>query len=108
MRRLAVLAALLALMASTAAASPSVPKLSLGIAGDPGRFQAQTGQQSAIRSFFLGWQQGQTWGTRFPRMLQLMGPIPMFHIGTKGRNRKEAITPRKVANGLGDGYLIAL
>jgi hypothetical protein len=108
MRRLAVLAALLALTASTAAASPSVAKLSLGIAGDPSRFQVQTGQQSAVRSFFLGWQQGQTWGTRFPRMLELMGPIPMFHIGTKGRNRKEAITPRRIANGVGDGYLIAL
>jgi hypothetical protein len=41
-------------------------------------------------------------------MLDRMRPIPMFHIGTKGRNKKEAITPLQIANGAGDAYLVAL
>lgn len=108
MRRLLVAAVIAAAFVPQAAGVPSVAKLPLGIAGDPARFQTQTGQQSVVRSFFLGWQQGQTWGKPFARMLELMGPVPMFHIGTKGRNRKEAITPRRIADGAGDGYLIVL
>ena len=108
MRRLLALAVLALVLVPTAWGASSVAKLLLGIAGDPSRFQNQTGQQSVIRSFFLGWQQGQTWGTRFPRMLELMQPVPMFHIGTRGRTKKDAITPRGIANGVGDGYLIAL
>ena len=41
-------------------------------------------------------------------MLDRMGPIPMFHIGTKGRDKKDAITPRGIASGQGDSFLIAL
>ena len=41
-------------------------------------------------------------------MLTRMGPVPMFHIGTKGRSKKEAVTPRGIANGSGDSFLIAL
>lgn len=110
MRRLPALAGLALALAFVplAVGSPSVAKLLLGITGDPSRFQAQTGQQSAVRSVFIGWQQGQTWGTRFPRLLESMQPVPMFHVGTKGRNKKEAITPRGIANGAGDGFLIAL
>jgi hypothetical protein len=37
-----------------------------------------------------------------------MGPVPMFHIGTKGRTKTDAITPRGIANGAGDGFLAAL
>ena len=109
MRRLLAAGVLLALLlVPPAVGRPSVGRLLLGIAGDPSRFQSQTGQQSVVRSFFIGWQQGQTWGTRFPRLLEQMGPVPMFHIGTKGRSKTEAITPRGIANGAGDGYLIAL
>ncbi len=107
-RALLVVVVLGFLLAQQAVARPNVAKLLLGVSGDPARFQAQTGQASAVRSFFLGWEQGQTWGTTFPKMLQRMGPVPMFHIGTKGRSRQEAITPKQVANGAGDAFLIAL
>ena len=109
MRRTFVLVVTIFLVLVTcAAARPQVAKLLLGNSGDPARFQSQTGQKSTIRSFFLGWQQGQTWGSRFPVMLDQMSPIPMFHIGTKGRNKKDAITPRGIASGAGDAYLIVL
>jgi hypothetical protein len=108
MRRLLTVIVLAAAFVAPAAGGPSVARLLLGITADPARFQSQTGQQSAVRSFFLGWQQGQAWGKRFPRMLELMGPVPMVHIGTKGRSKTEAITPRGIASGAGDGYLIAL
>jgi hypothetical protein len=109
MRRLLLVGAACALLiAPSGAGSPDTAKLLLGIAGDPARFQSQTGQSSAVRSFFLGWQQGQAWGKPFGRMLELMGPVPMVHIGTKGRSRVEAITPRAVASGAGDGFLVAL
>ena len=109
MRR-GVLVAIVAtlLVVPLAGARPAVSTLQLGIAGDPARFQTQTGQVSAVRSFFLGWQQGQAWGSPFSVMLQRMAPIPMFHIGTKGRNRKEAITPRGIASGGGDGFFVVL
>jgi hypothetical protein len=101
-------AVLACLLAPQAVGRPGVAKLLLGVSGDPARFQGQTGQAPAVRSFFLGWQQGQTWGTTFPKMLGRMSPVPMFHIGTKGRSKQEAITPLQVANGAGDAYLIAL
>ena len=107
-RALLVFTVLAFLLAPQAVGLPDVARLLLGLSGDPGRFQAQTGQISAVHSFFLGWQQGQTWGTTFPKMLGRMGATPMFHIGTKGRSKHEAITPRQVASGAGDEFLIAL
>jgi hypothetical protein len=80
----------------------------LGISGDPARFATQTGQVSTVRSFFLGWEQSWKWGSRLPVMLERNGPIPMFHIGTKGRNRKEAVTPLGIADGAGDAFFAAL
>ena len=107
-RALLAVAVLALLLVPQAVGRPAVAKLLLGVSGDPARFQGQTGQASAVRSFFLGWQQGQTWGTTFPKMLGRMGPIPMFHIGTRGRSKAEAITPREVASGKGDSFLVAL
>jgi hypothetical protein len=103
-----VVAVVALLLAPQAVGRPAVAKLFLGISGDPARFQSQTGQASAVRSFFLGWQQGQTWGSPFPTMLERMGPVPMFHIGTRGRNKQDAITPQGIAGGAGDAYLVAL
>lgn len=106
-RALLVVGVLLAL-AAHASAQPTVARLWLGVSGDPARFQGQTGQRTTVRSFFLGWEQGLTWGSRFSVMLDRMGPVPMFHIGTKGRDKTEAITPRGIANGKGDAFLVAL
>jgi len=91
-----------------AGGAPAVAKLLLGNSGDLPRFYGQTGQRSTVHSIFVGWGQGAIYGTPFAQLLQRSGPIPMFHVGTKGRNGKQAITPRKIANGAGDAYFVAL
>lgn len=118
MRRLLVVLALsifplgtLALvpLASSAEARPAVARLYLGVAGDPGRFQGQTGQASTIKSAYIGWDQGRTYATRLPVLLRQLGPIPMLHIGTGGPlGKSEAITPLQIAQGKGDAFLVAL
>jgi hypothetical protein len=91
-------------------AQPNVSALLLGIHGDPARFQSQTGQKSAIKHVFLGWQQGMTWGTRLPVFLPQLTPIPMLHLGIGGPGavRVARITMQQIANGQGDAYLLYL
>lgn len=97
-------------LAVAAGASPSAgPGPYLGIRGDPDRFQRQTGQSSVVLHAFLGWGQGQTWGSRFSVLFEGLQPIPMIHIGTGGPGgRGTAITPAQIAAGRGDDYLVAL
>jgi len=80
----------------------------LGITGDVARFNDQTGQVSNVRQAFLGWDQGHSYGSSFSILFRNLAPIPMIHLGTKGRGKTEAITPGGIASGQGDGYLIAL
>jgi hypothetical protein len=109
-RRLLVVAVVLLALAPGAGARPDVAKVLLGITGDPARFQAQTGQKSAIKHVFLGWQQGMTWGTRLPVFLPQLAPIPMIHlgIGGPGATRRARISMQQIANGQGDAYLVYL
>ena len=97
-------------LAAAGSAQPNVSKLLLGITGDPGRFQSQTGQKSAIKHVFLGWQQGMTWGTRIEVFLPQLTPIPMIHLGIGGPGavRVARITMQQIANGQGDAYLLHL
>jgi hypothetical protein len=110
MRRLVAAGIVVLALASAAGARPHVSKLLLGIAGDPGRFQQQTGQKSAINHVFLGWQQGMTWGKRLEVYLPQLAPIPMLHLGTGGPGavRRARITPQQIARGQGDAYLVYL
>lgn len=112
MRRLLLLVLVLLLATAATAAQgrvTAVNKPLLGIAGQPDRFKAQTGQDSQVRHIFLGWGQGSTWGSPFQQLFAALKPIPMIHIGTdRGRARTEAITPAQIAAGRGDAYLIAL
>lgn len=110
MRRLGVIALALALLVPSALAGSDAAKPLLGHTGDPARFKAQTGQVSKIRSIFLGWGQGHTYGSRFARLFADFGPIPMLHLGTGGGPRRptEVITPLQIANGAGDQYLFNL
>lgn len=58
---------------------------------------------------FLGWGQGQSYGSPFRGLLTMFGPVPMLHLGTAaGPSRREAITPAAIAAGGGDSYLFAL
>jgi hypothetical protein len=105
---LVIIVALLAL-APGAGSQPEVSKLLLGIAGDPARFQTQTGQRSAVQHVFLGWSQGMSWGRRLEVYLPQLMPIPMLHLGTgagPGAVRRAVITPQQIALGQGDAYLV--
>ncbi len=107
-RRFAVLTALAALaVAASADAAPTRPLL-LGIKGDPARFQQLTGQDSQIRHVIVAWGQGQSWGSRFADLFRQLAPIPMLGLSTNAQGGREAITPQQIAQGRGDGYLIAL
>ncbi len=96
-------------LAPGGASRPAVSSLYLGITGDPGRFQGQTGQISAVRQSFISWDQGRTFGKQIPVLLASLRPIAMVHIGTGGpRGTSEAIKPLQIAQGQGDAFLIAL
>ena len=92
-------------LVQAAAAKPT-----LGILGDANRFQALTGQQSQVGHVILGWSQGYSWGSRFSVLFRENGPMPMIGLGTGTRwpNPREAITPRGIAMGQGDSYLMAI
>lgn len=113
MRRLVVVTAVTALallpLATSGSSTPAVSSLYLGVTGDPGRFQAQTGQRTVVRQAFISWDQGRTFGKEIPVLLASLRPIPMVHVGTGGpRGTSEVITPLQIAQGRGDAFLIAL
>jgi hypothetical protein len=119
-RRLVALAGVVGAMALTAvqtwpATAPAAGgagtarPVGLGVLGDPGRFQAQTGQASTIRHTIISWNQGVTWGTRLPALLAGMRPVPMLGLGTSDwRTKREVVTPLDIALGKGDAFLVAL
>jgi Glycosyl hydrolase family 26 len=95
--------------AALAATPAAAAKPILGITGNIARFQAQTGQASTVRQAFLGWGQGQSYGSTFAALFQSFGPIPMMHLGLAGPgSRHGVITTAQIAAGRGDGYLAAL
>ena len=73
----------------------------LGVLGNADHFRAHTGQESRVVHLIYGWNQ-------VPR--GLVGEIPLVGFGTEGGwpNLRELITPRDVALGKGDDYLVAL
>jgi hypothetical protein len=82
----------------------------LGLAlGDSNRFAAQTGQRTALRNIYLGWDQGYRWGSSFDRIIPKLGRVPMISITTfHWPSKKETLTPGQIARGAGDQYLFAL
>lgn len=103
MRRLLLVALCALVFASSADARPL-----LGVVGEASRFRSHTGQHSDVEMVFLGW--GQTYragGLYLDEWFPQLGEIPMISFGTARRGR-EAITPRAIAKGRGDRWLIAL
>jgi hypothetical protein len=104
-RRFILTAALVALVLPASAGSA----VRLGIVGEKARFHNQTGQVSKIHMKFT------TWNT-FLRRPDLMDerlfndyrPIPMVTLTTKNKDDREVITPRGIARGYGDKYLIRI
>ncbi len=111
MRRALILAvAGLAVVTLTGGAGAAANKPLLGITGQHDRFKTQTGQESVVHQAFLGWGQGQAYGSSLPKLLASLGPVPMLHLGTAAKppSKQEAITPLAIARGKGDSYLMAL
>jgi PKD repeat protein len=79
-----------------------------GVTGNIARFRDLTGQDSQVDQAFLSWGQGVSFGSPFAALLPTLAPIPLVHLGTVGRDGREAITPGGIAAGQGDSYLIAL
>jgi hypothetical protein len=101
----------LAATAPAARAQPFAPppgQVALGLAGRPadGAFRAATGRRPAVFQSFTMF--GQDPGYAFVRAAALGAP-PMIHISTSaGNNRPERISPRAIARGRGDAWLIGL
>jgi hypothetical protein len=110
MRRLAVLTAAAALtLAPSAAASPLLPpkkKVYTGVTGSKSvsNFAQQVGKHPSVFGFFHKW--GGPTGYIYDSVRR-SGSRLMLHISTQdGYGTKEQITPRAIAQGEGDRYLI--
>src|SRR3954454_25266894 len=73
------------------------------------RFHSLVAQLSILDQAFLGWGQGQFYGSPFASLLPTLAPIPMLHLDTPAQGcHGQAITLRGIAVGQGDGYLASL
>jgi hypothetical protein len=80
----------------------------LGVVGDKSRFRSQTGQVSDIRMKFTTWNTHRGYPAGMDRFFTENTPIPMVTLHTKNTYGKEAITPRGIARGYGDRYLVQI
>jgi hypothetical protein len=107
-------------MAVPAVASGDVPgmpprgKVLLGVGGasaTPRQFEQVTGRRHHIHLTFLGWGQGDSWGSSFESWLGQAEEGDyrvMFHLGTRRGGGAEVISPGAIARGAGDDYLVAM
>src|SRR5439155_24398577 len=66
----------------------------LGVAGDSDRFSSLTGQRSSTAHMYLGWGQGQTWGSSFDRVFPKLGTAPLVTITTfRWPSKTTVLTP---------------
>jgi hypothetical protein len=103
-RRVLFIAALVALVLPVSSGAA----VRLGVAGDKSRFRSQTGQISQINLAFTTWGTGLGRPGFMDRLYTEHGPIPMLTLHTKNHDGKEAITPRGIARGVGDRYLVQI
>jgi hypothetical protein len=79
----------------------------LGVVGSPHRMHNQTNQVSDVRLRFTGWGGGWRWVGQWQAFF-FDRPTPVMSFGTHGHYGNEAITPRAIARGRGDNYLVAM
>ena len=96
-------------LAAPAAASPFLPppgKTFSGVAGgyEAAGFERETGSHPAVFQFFGGWNQSLEYMFRGAEAAHAR---LMIHLSTV-RGTTEQVTPREVANGQGDAYLLRL
>jgi hypothetical protein len=78
--------------------------LLLGLHGNPGRFQTQTGQQTQIVHTFISFAQTSS----LAKVAANSGPVPMLALNTGAYGEHESATPRGIALGQNDAFLIRL
>jgi hypothetical protein len=88
-----------AVLIAVATASAAQAATQLGTYGNLERFESVTGQHSQVGLVIVGWNQ-----TTFDQIWPTLGPVPMLGFDT-GAN---TITPRAIARGMGDGFLLAM
>jgi hypothetical protein len=76
----------------------------LGLHGDPSRFQNQTGQQTQIVHSFVSFAQTDS----LAQVAANAGPVPMLALNTGSYGSRETATPRGIALGQNDAFLIRL
>jgi len=76
----------------------------LGLHGDPSRFQNQTGQQTQIVHSFVSFAQTNS----LAKVAANAGPVPMLALNTGAYGSHETATPRGIALGQNDAFLIRL
>ena len=76
----------------------------LGLHGDPARFQNQTGQQTQIVHTFVSFAQTNS----LAKVAANSGPVPMLALNTGSYGSSETATPRGIALGQNDAFLIRL
>jgi hypothetical protein len=112
LRRLIPLAAALALAGAAPAAAnvfgPPSGKVFTGVSGSQSTslFSSQVGKHPAVFGFFTYWYSGNDYAFAAARAAHSR---LMLHISTNhGYGEPERITPRGIAQGVGDGYLLSL
>lgn len=76
----------------------------LGLHGDPARFQSQTGQQTQIVHTFVSFAQTSS----LAKIAADSGPVPLLALNTGSYGSRETATPRGIALGQNDAFLIRL
>jgi hypothetical protein len=99
MRRFALLLLLAALLLAPAADAA----VTLGVRGDGARFKRMTGQTSTVKYVTVGWGADRR---HLDHVFEKFRPVPMFFLPTLNKYAREVITPREIARGRGDTYLI--
>jgi hypothetical protein len=76
----------------------------LGLHGNPGRFHDQTGQQTRIVHTFISFAQTSS----IAKVAANAGPVPMLALNTGSYGSRQSATPRGIALGQNDAFLIRL
>jgi hypothetical protein len=106
-RRLARTILLVSLCSLVLAATADAGIL-LGVHGSKSRMKHLTGQRSDGKLEFMGWGRGLTWAAPFEKLFPTLGRVPILGLNTHTPTIREKITPRGIALGKGDRYLMAL
>ena len=98
MRTALALAVAAAALAAPGGSGAKHEAVTLGVLGDPARFEQLTGQHTTTRLLIGAWNQGY-----LPQLLQTMGEAPML-----GINAGATPSPLQIARGAGDAFLVSV